>query len=177
MTSVIQPMDQGIIKNIKHYYRGLIVHLHKNVDFWPSHLLSDSLGNNKSGFKIDILQAARMCHSAWAKVTTTTIVNCFKKAGLKKKSDETWLLEEDAHTQPVEWEANWVTVEEYAVCQLRWRISSVQGTLRRRYLIRSDEQKSAEPSDVEEEETRPEAPIPTTSDSSALAATLKDKLI
>lgn len=169
-------MDQGIIKNIKHYYRGL-VHLHKNVDFWPSHLLSDSLGNNKSGFKIDILQAARMCHSAWAKVTTTTIANCFKKAGLKKKSDETWLLEEDAHTQPVEWEANGVTVEVYAVCQLRWRIRSVQGTLRRRYLIRSDEQKSAEPSDVEEEETRPEAPIPTTSDSSALAATLKDKLI
>lgn len=120
-----------------------------------------------------------MCHIAWAKVTTTTIANCFKKAGLKKKSDETWLLEEDAHTQPVEWEANGVTVEVYAVCQLRWRISSVQGTLRRRYLMKilSDEQKSAEPSDVEEEETRPEGPIPTTSDSSALAATLKDKLI
>lgn len=40
----------------------------------------------------------------------------------------------------------------------------MQGTLRRRYLIRSDEQKSAEPPDVEEEETRPEAPIPTTSE-------------
>lgn len=60
------------------------------------------------------------------------------------------------------------------------RISSVQGTLRRRYLIRSDEQKSAEPSDVEEEETRPEAPIPTTPETlqhmREFRRTLKDKL-
>lgn len=89
MTSVVQA---NVSRNNNKYQTLLsetIVHLHKNVDFWPSYLLSDSMDNNKSGFKIDILQAARMCHSAWAKVTTTTIANCFKKAGFKKKSDET----------------------------------------------------------------------------------------
>jgi hypothetical protein len=47
MTSVVQPMDQGIIKNVKHHYRTLLV----------QNLLQD-------GDKIDILQANRMSKNA-----------------------------------------------------------------------------------------------------------------
>lgn len=111
MTSMVQPMDHGIIKNLKHYYQGLIV----------QSLPSNSLGSNKKGFKIDILQAARMCHNAWAKVTTTIIANWFKKARFKKKSDDTGLLEEKYDSLD----------EEVAAC----------GELRRRYFGRSEEQK------------------------------------
>lgn len=148
MTSVVQPMDHGIIKNLKHYYQGLIV----------QSLPSDSLGSNKKGFKIDILQAARMCHNAWAKVTTTTIANWFKKARFKKKSDDTGLLEEDAD----KWEANGVTFEEYV--NLDEEVAVCGELSEEDILAEVKNKKSAELSDAEEEDTGPEAPIATTSE-------------
>lgn len=66
MTSVIQPMDQGIIKNLKDHYRRLLVQKLVDED------------NNAS---ISILDAARMCSAAWDQVSENTIKNCFKKAG------------------------------------------------------------------------------------------------
>ncbi|XP_050538284.1 tigger transposable element-derived protein 6-like [Daktulosphaira vitifoliae] len=71
MTSVVQPMDQGIIKNFKHHYRTLLV----------LNLLQD-------GGKIDILQANRMSKNAWEQVTSETIANCFRKAGFLSGNSE-----------------------------------------------------------------------------------------
>lgn len=105
----------------------------------------NSLGSNKKGFKIDILQAARMCHNAWAKVTTTIIENWFKKARFKNKWDDTGLLEEE-----------YVNLdEEVAAC---WELSEED------ILAEVKNKKSAELSDAEEEDTGPEAPIATTSE-------------
>lgn len=73
MTSEVQPMDQGVIKNFKHFYRRLLVQNLLNGDFVDK--------NNK--ITINILQAARMCSSAWDQVTPITIANCFKKAGFQ----------------------------------------------------------------------------------------------
>ncbi|XP_063230823.1 tigger transposable element-derived protein 4-like [Bacillus rossius redtenbacheri] len=77
MTSVVQPMDQGIIKNLKHFYRTLLV---ENI------LAGDG---NALKIKLDILQASRMCKQAWDRVKPETIKNCFKKAGFVKTEDET----------------------------------------------------------------------------------------
>lgn len=77
MTSVIQPMDQGIIKNFKHFYRRLLV----------ENILTEDCDALK--IKLDILQASRMCKKAWDQVTPETIKNCFKKAGFIKKEDDT----------------------------------------------------------------------------------------
>ncbi|XP_025190990.1 tigger transposable element-derived protein 6-like [Melanaphis sacchari] len=71
MTSVVQPMDQGIIKNFKHHYRTPLV----------LNLLQD-------GGKIDILQANRMSKNAWEQVTSETIANCFRKAGFLSGNSE-----------------------------------------------------------------------------------------
>lgn len=75
MTSVIQPMDQGIIKNLKHFYRRLLV----------ENILSGDYEALK--IKLDVLQASRMCKKAWDQVTSETIANCFRKAGFIKKAN------------------------------------------------------------------------------------------
>ncbi|GBN88284.1 hypothetical protein AVEN_257935-1 [Araneus ventricosus] len=74
MTSVIQPMDQGIIKSLKHFYRRLLVESIPISDF-----------SNK---KLNILHASRMCKQAWDKVSERTIMKCFHKAGFVKKETE-----------------------------------------------------------------------------------------
>lgn len=71
MTSVVQPMDQGVIKNFKHFYRRLVV----------QNILSGAYLDEHEKIKINILQAARMCNSAWDQVTQKTIANCFRKGG------------------------------------------------------------------------------------------------
>lgn len=72
MTSVVQPMDQGVIKNFKHFYRRLLV--------------EKFLDNEKP--VINVLEAARLSSAAWDQVTCRTIENCFRKAGFVNKSTE-----------------------------------------------------------------------------------------
>lgn len=72
-TAITQPMDQGVIKNIKHHYRHFL--MKKLLDY-----VEDG-SNNPKQFKINILDAMNMISKAWSKVKYTTIQNCFKKAG------------------------------------------------------------------------------------------------
>lgn len=71
MTSIVQPMDQGIIKNLKHYYRQKIV------------LKILSAIESNVAFKIDLLIASRMLKEAWTSVKSETIRICFAKAGFQ----------------------------------------------------------------------------------------------
>jgi hypothetical protein len=73
MTSVLQPMDLGIIKNLKHHYRKTLV----------KKRLQDLENNNSSSFSsITLLDAINMIAEAWQNdVKETTIKNCFDKAG------------------------------------------------------------------------------------------------
>lgn len=78
-TSLIQPCDQGIIKNFKQLYRKavvkkLIVHVEQNKSV-----------TTPSEFKIDVLQAMYTMRHAWDQVIPSTIANCFRHAGWKRK--------------------------------------------------------------------------------------------
>ena len=69
-TSVIQPLDQGVIRSFKSYYHSRlaersIVKIEAKSDFQ----------------KVDIMEAIDICHYAWKKVTRDTIANCFRKGG------------------------------------------------------------------------------------------------
>lgn len=66
MTSVVQPMDQSTIKNLKHFYRYLVV----------QHLLTESFQK----LHITFLNVSRMCLNARSKVRQKTIANCFWKS-------------------------------------------------------------------------------------------------
>ncbi|XP_016664989.1 tigger transposable element-derived protein 4-like [Acyrthosiphon pisum] len=62
-TSQIQPMDQGIIQNIKILYRKEIIRKMVN-----------DIDEGRS-FSINLLQTMRMCYKAWENVEKNTIVN------------------------------------------------------------------------------------------------------
>ncbi|XP_067947324.1 tigger transposable element-derived protein 6-like [Watersipora subatra] len=67
-TSVLQPMDQGIIQTFKSYYRPQ--NLQFTVDYIDTH-------GKKPDASINVLQAIRWVHRAWSRVTKETIANCF----------------------------------------------------------------------------------------------------
>lgn len=80
-TSVVQPLDQGIIKNFKTHYRTLIV----------KKLLSEIESVDKSEIltkNINVLDAIYYIKTAWQRVTEDTVRNCFHKAGFRQESVE-----------------------------------------------------------------------------------------
>ncbi|KAL4103570.1 hypothetical protein QTP88_018931 [Uroleucon formosanum] len=95
MTSKLQPMDQGIIKNIKHHYRKSI--MQKNLRKMDSGIEIDD---------INLLESIELLHKSWRAVTQSTIVNCYHKAGFtnginKLEIEEVEPVEEET---PIEWD-------------------------------------------------------------------------
>ena len=70
-TSILQPMDQGIIANFKHYYR-------RSIAFSVVELLDNERGDSLC---ISIKDAIDRTVLAWKSVKESTISNCFAKAG------------------------------------------------------------------------------------------------
>ena len=77
-TSVSQPMDAGIIKNLKVHYRNLL--LQKKI-----------LGIE---FKPTLIDALSILHRSWGKVTSATVQNCFRHVGFTDETVEANELEE-----------------------------------------------------------------------------------
>lgn len=90
-TACCQPLDQGIIRNFKVFYRQLILRQILSV--------MDNINSARELSKsIDLLEAIYFIHNAWQKVTPETIRNCFSKAGFKKNNMqqyEQWEAEDD----------------------------------------------------------------------------------
>lgn len=77
--SLIQPLDQGIIRSFKSEYRTCILR---------RQLLHLDSGQTLKDFskKINLLEALKMIKRAWWMVSPTTIQNSFKKAGFVASS-------------------------------------------------------------------------------------------
>ena len=74
-TSRTQPMDQGVIRALKHHYRKQVIRKHlRAID-------------RKEQVKINILDALYFLQQAWHSVTQKTIVNCYGHAGFKITDD------------------------------------------------------------------------------------------
>ena len=73
-TSVSQPMDQGVIKCLKAFYRRRLVNLMKK-----------RLEQGQDVPNISILRALQRLVASWNDVTKTSIVNCFGKAKISAK--------------------------------------------------------------------------------------------
>lgn len=74
-TSLIQPLDQGIINSLKCAYR------HRVID----RLLLNLRLNLPT--KVEVSHAVEMVAAAWQSTASTTIVNCFRKAGFAAVDD------------------------------------------------------------------------------------------
>ena len=75
-TSIVQPLDQGIIHSVKRKYKNKLA---------ERYLVS--VENNKDANTIlkqlNIVAATNMFHNAWKETSSTIIQNCFHKAGFK----------------------------------------------------------------------------------------------
>lgn len=75
-TSVLQPMDQGVINSLKTEYRKMqILETIKNMEL-------------KQEYTVTLLDAILLLFAAWEKVTPKTIANCFRHAGFAKQGTE-----------------------------------------------------------------------------------------
>jgi DDE superfamily endonuclease len=92
-TSVLQPMDQGVIRSFKSKYRVKLL----------THIIQEVEGKNKtaSDIKVDMLMVMNWSAFAWGEVTRETINNCFVKAFFVKdtvgvmQDKEVVVVEED----------------------------------------------------------------------------------
>lgn len=76
-TSHTQPMDQGVIKNLKTHYRKQVI------------LRQLQAADKKEELQITILDALRQLRQSWSMVTPTTIANCFRHANFKPADNDT----------------------------------------------------------------------------------------
>jgi len=79
LTAHVQPLDQGIISSFKSHYRSNYVkHAidRYDTDITPSHI-----------YNINQLEAMQLARIAWHEVDTTTIRNCWLKAGILPTMD------------------------------------------------------------------------------------------
>ncbi|CAI6370038.1 unnamed protein product [Macrosiphum euphorbiae] len=73
ITSTSQPLDQGIIKNFKVFYRKFALqHIIANLE--------DAQNAHDLAKQIDVLKAITWVKKAWTQISSLTITNCFKKA-------------------------------------------------------------------------------------------------
>jgi hypothetical protein len=71
-TSVVQPLDQGVIHSFKCHYRRMVV----------KHIIAQCItADNVNQIIITALDAIQWINEAWNIVTTNTIRNCFSAAG------------------------------------------------------------------------------------------------
>lgn len=64
-----QPMDQGVIQNLKVHYRQLF--LRRRITAIDA----------KADFEFNLLNSINLLHRAWRHVKPETLKNCFRKAG------------------------------------------------------------------------------------------------
>jgi hypothetical protein len=83
-TALVQPLDQGIIKNLKHFYRESL--RSRIVDALDDELINAESSVAEVSKQIDLMDAIHMVATAWQSVQSTTIKNCFRKAGFHHDS-------------------------------------------------------------------------------------------
>ena len=77
-------MDQGVIRSLKAKYRAKVIRKYINA-----------MESNKELPKITILDAMAMLEQSWSTLPDTTVINCFKKAGISKESQQDSIQDTD----------------------------------------------------------------------------------
>ena len=91
-TSILQPLDQGIIHAVKQHYRARVVR---------RMLCNTALERD---INVNILEAMQMFSAAWRALKEEIIANCFRKAGVVYAEDD---ITESEVLDDAETEENW----------------------------------------------------------------------
>ena len=147
-TSSVQPLDQGIIRNIKHYYRTAF--LQRIVSVIDSGTAQTA---NKVVKSITLLDAIHMLSNAWQRVKVETISNCFM-SGLTEDVEEDFLgfTEEDIPPN--------IDAEEYEMYVNVDEEVETEGVLTDAQLCEGLVSSSSDCQQEEEEEEEDESPPP-----------------
>ena len=92
-TSVVQPMDQGIIRSTKRRYKTKLAERYLSVCEQDK----DAKAMLKS---LDVVQATNMLAAAWRETPSSIIENCFRKAGFQHHSVDPEPVPEDPAPAP-----------------------------------------------------------------------------
>ena len=90
-TSKLQPLDAGIIKNLKIFYRKQLLQ-HVLARIKPRSEASDVISS------VDLLKSVGWVMDAWRKAKKETIVNCFSKCGFNEATLELF-IDDDADAE------------------------------------------------------------------------------
>ena len=93
-TSLIQPMDQGVIRNWKGHYRSSL-----NRRIITALDADESVKALQVARQISLLDAIHIAKSSWSLVQPTTIANCYRKAGFGRAEEP--ITDDDLNDVPV----------------------------------------------------------------------------
>ena len=77
-TSVLQPMEQGVIRSLKADYRKKV-----------TRLCIKAVESNRTLLKVNILQPMKYLALSWKVVSKETIISCFKKSNISQSNEQT----------------------------------------------------------------------------------------
>jgi hypothetical protein len=82
MTSVVQPMDQGVIKVLKHqFWKHLVGRMLQLIKINPG-------AKNHNNFRLSVLDAMHFLATSWDLISAAVISNCFRKADFSEALNE-----------------------------------------------------------------------------------------
>jgi hypothetical protein len=82
MTSVVQPMDQGVIKVLKHQFqKRLVGRMLQLIKINPG-------AKNLKNVRLSVLDAMHFLAASWDLISAAVISNCFRKAGFSEAMNE-----------------------------------------------------------------------------------------
>ena len=77
-------MDQGVVRSLKAKYQAKVIRKYISV-----------MESNKELPKITTLDAMVMLNQLWSALPDTTVINCFKKAGISLESQQDSIQDTD----------------------------------------------------------------------------------
>ena len=109
-TSVTQPMDAGIIKNLKFFYCRILAS--RRLQAAEEH----------EEFKWDMLDCLVAVRASWQEVKQTTLANCWRKAGFKQnatdETEDTADTTDDVEPETTTFRNIWDRLSEVLKCEL-----------------------------------------------------------
>jgi hypothetical protein len=87
-TSVVQPTDMGIMKNLKTLYRAKSVNYTYILEAIQENLLTSSSATEEVSARIDLFLAVQLISDSWQRVSIENIQNCFARSDFKNADFE-----------------------------------------------------------------------------------------